>query len=435
MPNRDTGRGPRDKRSRQSDLDWLYGVDANDATRIDPTPAPRSESGRPRSGAGRSQGGQCPHSRQGTDRSTRPAPQPRTSRRPAPDPYRSGGQSARRPPRQAPPPPRPRQPASRPAPHPRKRRHPFKTIMVLLLAWLVWLVAVPSYALSRTGTVDATPDGPRGASHPGTLVLLVGTDERQNLTTKQQKELGTGTEGGVRTDTMLLLYMPPQGKNVLISLPRDSYLPIPGHNRNKLNAAYSIGGAKLLVQTIEKATDLRINGYVEIGFSGFVEVVDAVGGVEVTLDKPMVDKDSHTNLPAGTQTLDGVQALGYVRMRKADPEGDLGRVKRQQKVASQVAQKAISPWTFINPVRYWNLNMAASDAVKLGTDTSTVTTLKAARGLMKVSGNDGIRMTVPVSTVSAYTSAGSSVLWNDKKAAQLWGELRNGDTSRVTELS
>ncbi|WCC79396.1 LCP family protein [Cutibacterium equinum] len=307
--------------------------------------------------------------------------------------------------------------------------------MALLVAWLVWLVAVPSYALSRIATVDATPDGPRGASHPGTLVLLVGTDERQNLTTQQQKELGTGTESGLRTDTMLLLYMPPHGKNVLIALPRDSYLPIPGHHKNKLNAAYSIGGAKLLVQSIEKATDLRIDGYVETGFGGFVEAVDAVGGVEVTLDKPMVDKDSHTNLPAGTQTLDGVQALGYVRMRKADPEGDLGRVKRQQQVASQVAKKALSPWTFINPVRYWNLNMAASNAVKLGSDTSTWTAIKTARGLMKVSGDDGIKMTVPVSTASASTSAGSSVLWNDKKATQLWDELRSGDTSRVSELA
>ncbi|HAP97060.1 MAG TPA: LytR family transcriptional regulator, partial [Cutibacterium acnes] len=142
--------------------------------------------------------------------------------------------------------------------------------MVLLLAWVVWLVAVPSYALGHTGTVDATPDGPRGADHPGTLVLLVGTDERQNLTPRQQKQLGTGTEAGLRTDTMLLLYMPPEGKDVLISLPRDTFLRIPGHHHNKLNAAYSMGGAKLLVQTIEKATNLRINGYVEIGFGGFV---------------------------------------------------------------------------------------------------------------------------------------------------------------------
>ena len=306
---------------------------------------------------------------------------------------------------------------------------------MLLLAWVVWLVAVPSYALGHTGTVDATPDGPRGADHPGTLVLLVGTDERQNLTPRQQKQLGTGTEAGLRTDTMLLLYMPPEGKDVLISLPRDTFLRIPGHHHNKLNAAYSMGGAKLLVQTIEKATNLRINGYVEIGFGGFVQMVDAVGGVHVTLNKPMVDKDSHTNLPAGPQNLDGVQALGYVRMRKADAEGDLGRVKRQQQVAAQVAKKTLSPWTFINPVRYWKVNMAASKAVKLGTDTSTLTALKTARGLMKVSGNDGIKMTVPISTASAYTSAGSSVLWNDKKAAQLWDDLRSGDTSKVTELS
>ena len=86
-------------------------------------------------------------------------------------------------------------------------------------------------------------------------------------------------------------------------------------------------------------------------------------------------------------------------------------------------------------MRYWKVNMAASGAVTLGSDTSTFTALKTARGLMKVSGNDGIKMTVPVSTASAYTSAGSSVLWNTKKAAQLWDELRNGDTSKVTELS
>lgn len=299
----------------------------------------------------------------------------------------------------------------------------------------MWLVAVPCWAMSRVGTVDATPDGDRPGNHPGTAVLLVGTDQRDNLTAKQQKQLGTGTESGLRTDTMLLLYMPPSGKNVLVSLPRDSYVRIPGHGHNKLNAAYSIGGAKLLVQTVEQATDLRINGYVEIGFGGFVDMVDAVGGVQVNLAKPMVDKDSHTNLPAGEQTLDGIQALGYVRMRKADPLGDLGRVRRQQQVASQVARKAMSPWTFINPVRYWRLNMAASGAVKRGTDTSMFTAMRAARGLMKVSGDDGIRMTVPISTASAYTSAGSSVLWNDRKAGQLWEELRSGDTSKVSELA
>ena len=425
MSYRGTGRGPRDERSRQSDLDWLYEVDENDATRIDPVNPSRRASV---SGTGRPRADGRPQARHHRSRvSSQPPSQPWPSRRPTADLYRSGSQ--RRPRRQAP---QRRQDVSRPL---RRRRHPFRVLMVLLLAWLVWLVAVPSYALSHTGTVDATPDGPRGADHPGTLVLLVGTDERQNLTTRQQKQFGIGTEAGLRTDTMLLLYMPPEGMNVLISLPRDTFLRIPGHGHNKLNAAYSIGGAKLLVQTIEKATDLRINGYVEIGFGGFVQMVDAVGGVQVTLDKPMVDKDSHTNLPAGTQDLDGVQALGYVRMRKADAQGDLGRVKRQQKVASQVAKKALSPWTFINPVRYWKVNMAASGAVTLGSDTSTFTALKTARGLMKVSGNDGIKMTVPVSTASAYTSAGSSVLWNTKKAAQLWDELRNGDTSKVTELS
>ncbi|WP_277101279.1 LCP family protein [Cutibacterium granulosum] len=303
--------------------------------------------------------------------------------------------------------------------------------MTLLVLWIIWLVGVPAYALLEGQKVDATASGERPDPQPGTAVLLVGTDQRDNLTEKQQKQLGTGTAEGTRTDTMLLLYRPPKGRTILVSLPRDSYVPIPGHGRNKLNAAYAIGGAPLLTETVEQVTGVRLDGYMEIGFGGFVNMVDAVGGVDVCLDKPMKDRDSHTDLPAGCQNLDGISALGYVRMRKADPLGDLGRVKRQQEVASQVAHKAMSPWTFINPVRYWKVVNAGASTVRRGEDTSLGTTVVTARSLMGLSGPDGMKLTVPVANANAQTAAGSSVLWNRERALQLFEMMKTGDTSNA----
>lgn len=312
----------------------------------------------------------------------------------------------------------------------RPRRHRgWRLVRTLLIAWLVWLLAVPAIALVRSSTVDATPEGDRPDSQPGTATLMIGTDQRDNLTPEEQKKLGTGTEAGARTDTMLILYTPPKGRSVLISLPRDSYVAIPGHGHNKLNAAYAIGGPKLLMQTVEQVTGLRMDGYIEVGFAGFVDMVDAVGGVQVCLDKPMVDKDSHTNLPAGCQRLDGIQALGYVRMRKADPLGDLGRVKRQQQVTAAVARKVMSPWTLINPVRYWRVNMAAAESFTRGTDTSLWTAARTMIGLHRATGSDGIKITVPIAQTNASTAAGSSVLWDRAKARALFGALAEGDTS------
>ncbi len=243
---------------------------------------------------------------------------------------------------------------------------------VLLGLLLVWLVAVPVYAWTRIDRVDAAPSGDRPADQPGTTILLVGSDSREGLTRAERKKLGTGSTAGQRTDTIMILYVPPGGKPALISVPRDSYLPIPGNGTNKVNAAYAVGGPDLLVATVEQNTGLRMDGYTEIGFGGFVNVIDAVGGIRMCLPSAIKDADSHLDLAKGCQTLDGTTALGYVRMRKADPLGDLGRVKRQREMLAAVAQKAISPLTVVNPVRYWRLSTSGADAVTLGQDTSPV---------------------------------------------------------------
>ena len=185
----------------------------------------------------------------------------------------------------------------------------------------------------------------------------------------------------------------------MISVPRDSYVDIPGSGKNRINAAYAFGGTELLVQTVERNTGLRLDGYMEIGFGGFVNIIDALGGIRMCVPKAIKDRDSKLDLPKGCQTLSGVEALGYVRMRKADPRGDLGRVERQRDLLAAVADKAASPATVLNPVRYWNFCMASADAIKLGRDTSLPETVLLAIAMKQISGGDGLTLTVPISSV------------------------------------
>jgi LCP family protein required for cell wall assembly len=210
-------------------------------------------------------------------------------------------------------------------------------------------------------------------------------------------------------------------------------VPIPQHGSNKINAAYAFGGPKLLVQTVEQNTGLRIDAYLEIGFGGFVNVIDSVGGIEMCLPKAIKDKDSHINLPKGCQNLDGANALGYVRMRHADPLGDLGRVQRQRAMLAAVAKKGISPATVLNPVRYWRLSNATIDALRLGQHTSFLNMVSLALAMRKVSSDEGLTLTVPVSDPNASTPAGSAVRWDTSQAKKMFADIARGDTSGLAK--
>jgi LCP family protein required for cell wall assembly len=263
--------------------------------------------------------------------------------------------------------------------------------------------------------------------------LLVGSDSRAGLSKAEQKRLGTGSTGGQRTDTIMIVYVPPGGKSALISVPRDSYVDIPKSGKNKINAAYAFGGPQLLVQTVEQNTGLRMDGYMEIGFGGFVSIIDSLGGIRMCLPNAIKDRDSHIDLRKGCQTLTGTEALGYVRMRKADPRGDLGRVERQREMLAAVAKKAASPSTVLNPVRYWKFNMAMADAIKVGRDTSLPETLALAWAMQRVSSGNGLTLTIPVSSTGAPTPVGSAVLWDSAKAKAMFSDIARGDTSGLAK--
>jgi LCP family protein required for cell wall assembly len=404
--------------SRDEDLDWLYGRDRQQAeperTRVMPDPYG----------------------------SAAPAPPQRTV--PYPPVTPSGYQTAQ--PRPGFPPPgppngpgRPGMPRStQPARLP-KRRHPvrkfFRVLLILLLLFILWLVAVPAYAWTQISRVDAAPSGERPADQPGKTFLLVGSDSRAGLTRAERTQLGTGSARGQRTDTIMLVYVPLTGKPALISVPRDSYVDVPRNGKNRINAAYAFGGPELLVQTVEENTGLRVDGYMEIGFGGFVNVIDALDGIRMCLPKAIKDRDSHLDLPKGCQTLSGTEALGYVRMRKADPRGDIGRVERQREMLAAVADKAASPATVLNPIRYWNLNTATAEAIKLGRDTSLPETLGLAYAMKRISGGNGLTLTVPVSSTGASTPVGSAVLWDATKSKAMFSDIARGDTSKLDKYA
>ena len=309
------------------------------------------------------------------------------------------------------------------------------TILLAVLAYGIFLIATPLHAWSEAEVVDNTPAGARPANQPGTTFLLIGTDAREGLTDEEKERFGTGHVEGTRTDTMMMLHVPRKGRPVLVSLPRDSYVDIPGNGKNKLNASYAFGGAKLLTETVEQATGVRIDGYVEIGFAGFANVVDALGGIELCLDEPLVDHDSKLNLPAGCQTVNGTDALSYVRMRKADPRGDIGRIERQRSTITAIAKKAASVTSVTNPIKYWNLTHALTSEINRGPDTKVTTLIPAGLGVLKFATGDALSLTVPIADPNAITDAGSSVLWDEAQAAEMFGEIARGDTSNLDRFA
>jgi LCP family protein required for cell wall assembly len=295
---------------------------------------------------------------------------------------------------------------------------------VVLVLWLVFLVAVPLVAWSRIEKVDASPSGDRPESQAGTTYLLVGSDSREGLTRKQQLQYGTGKGEGRRTDTIMLLHTG-SGPNMLMSIPRDSIVDVPGHGTTKINAAFAFGGPKLLVQTIEQETGIRVDDYIEIGFAGFVDVVDAVGGIEICPKQAMKDKQANLDIDKGCQEADGKVALGYARSRKTSGLGDIARAQHQREVVSAVGSEAASPWSVINPVRYYRLAMAGSDSLIVGEDTGMISTMRFAWAMTRVNGKSGLTCGVPISDLAVH--------WDRDRARRMFRLIKEDRTDDISK--
>jgi len=304
----------------------------------------------------------------------------------------------------------------------------------LILIWVVFLVAVPLWAVSQVSKVDAEPDGDRPDDTSGTTYLVVGSDSREGLSEEERGAdgLATGSAGGQRTDTIIVLHVPDgDGPNLLLSLPRDSYVDIPGRGQNKINAAYAFGGPELLVETVEQNTGFRIDNYIEIGFTGFVDVVDAVDGIEVCPKERINDpKAGNLEMQPGCQDVDGRTALQYSRSR-AFGDGDITRALHQREVISAVGSKAASWQTVVFPWRYWRVNKAAAESLRTGDNVGVFDLSRFAWAMSKSSGPDAKRCVVPISSLGTSTPAGSAVIWDEARAEELFGQIADDDTDAI----
>ncbi|WP_245658510.1 LCP family protein [Microtetraspora malaysiensis] len=307
---------------------------------------------------------------------------------------------------------------------PRKPRRIGRTVVKVVAGLLVVLIiaAVAMYFMisSKLRPVESLSDySGRPAATPGQDWLLVGSDSREGLTRAQRKKLATGKAVGKRTDTMMLLHIPEgDGRPTLVSLPRDSYVPIEGHGSDKLNAAYAFGGPELLTKTVERVTGIRIDHYMEIGFGGFVGIVDAIGGVNICVKQNIKDPKAGINLKKGCQDMDGGTALGYVRTRATGAIPDFERTQRQRQFFSAVVQKAASPGTLLNPFTSVPLGLSAAESVALDPGSGLFDLLSVGLAM-----KDGpIATGVPTSGFPTINGA-AVVKWDTAKANRLFGAL------------
>ena len=309
-------------------------------------------------------------------------------------------------------------PATAPRPRrKRRRRLVLKTLSVLLVIVLAWGGFLVWDANTNIGRVSALS----GASDTaGTTYLLAGSDSRADGAVQD------GFEGSERADSIMLVNIAANGQAVAVSIPRDTYAEIPGVGWDKINASYAYGGPQLLVETVEKLTGLTIDHFVQIGMGAVPDMVDAVGGVELCYDHDSNDEYSGLNWTAGCHTVDGPTALQFSRMRYQDPEGDIGRTKRQRQVISKVVSEAASPATLINPARTLRVERAGSKSFTVDEDSSIMTVASLVMALRSAS-SDELMGVPPIESLDYTTSAGASaVLLRDETAPDFFAKLRSG---------
>ncbi|MET9509867.1 LCP family protein [Streptomyces flavidovirens] len=335
------------------------------------------------------------------------------------------------------PPRAPRAPRVGPAPDWRRRiKVGSLTLVVVLLAVSIGTYFWADGKLKREVDLAKVIDRPEAGD--GTNYLIVGSDSREGMSADDKKKLHTGSAEGKRTDSMMILHDGSNGPT-LISLPRDSDVEIPSFvgsesgktfpaqgRRVKLNAAYAEDGPELLVRTVEHNTNLRIDHYVEIGFAGFANIVDAIGGVEMDIPQAFKDKKSGADFQAGKQTLNGEQSLAFVRTRYAFAGSDLDRTKNQQKFLAALASQTATPGTILNPFKLYPTMGAGLDTLIVDKDMSLWSLGQMFFAMKGVTGGEGTSMNIPISG-----SNGGNLVWDKAKVAQLVEQLRNDEKVTV----
>lgn len=335
-------------------------------------------------------------------------------------------------------------------------------VMVAIAAVLV--LALTGFAWRSVDNLIANIDrigglGLGGGRDGAVDILLVGVDSRTDahgnpLTSAERAMLHAGDEVGTNTDTIVLVRVPNDGRSATaISIPRDSYVDVPGQGKAKINSAYGStkeaerakllakgsseadaerestkSGRQALIKSVASLTGITVDHYAEVSLLGFVLLTDAVGGVEVCLNNAVDEWMSGADFPAGQQRLDGQQALSFVRQRHGLPRGDIDRIVRQQVFMAQLVGQLLNAKILANPGKLGEISEAVGRTVVLDEDWDVLAFLQQLKDL---SGGKVEFETIPVADLNSMTSAGESVVRVEPKAVQdyvagLVGEEKKG---------
>jgi len=243
-------------------------------------------------------------------------------------------------------------------------------------------------------------------------VLLLGRDSRD-----------TESERG-RADTIMLLYLNPENASgSLLSIPRDTLVDIPGHGQDKINAAYAYGGEELMIKTVQDFIEAEINHYVTIDFQGFVDLIDALGGVDITIDRPLVDEKSGANLSPGEHHLTGEQALAYTRSRSTEL-GDIGRIQRQQNLFRQLVEQKLNMQYVSSVPHYFNILI---DNTR--TDLDVLTILRYSKAALSFTTESFETSIIPTHSDWIKDNTVSVQMPDQEEARAMWQRILNGEAA------
>lgn len=301
------------------------------------------------------------------------------------------------------------------------------SMLLLLAAGVVGLgfERQASYSANIVRIPSAMPAGRR----PVAVVtkaqnwLLVGSDTRV-LGGTTGKGNTAWKYGEQRSDTLMLVHLAAdRRKAYVVSFPRDSWVRIPGHGTQKINAAFSLGGPALLIKTFESLTGIRIDHYAAIDFAGLEDVIDAVGTIQVTVEESVHDPINQMSWNAGVNKMNGERAMWFVRQRYNLPNGDFDRIRRQQAVLRALAVSAASGGMITNPLKLNRFLEAATKSVSVDDSVNVGALRSLALSMRDLRASDISFMTVP-NDGSAMRGAQSVVVLDAARATRLYTAVR-----------
>jgi LCP family protein required for cell wall assembly len=312
----------------------------------------------------------------------------------------------------------------------RTRRFIVRTVAILLVllvgtgvAYLAFLNHMVTSNVKRDALLPAS-----GSSEPAIAKDPVAKDAQNILL------VGLDTHGNVtngRSDAIILMHISSDRKKVyLVHFPRDMYVDVPGHGKDKINVAFAHGGSQLLVHTMQNLVDVSIDHMAVIGFDGFEAMTDAVGGVDVYAEEASVD--DYGTIRVGMNHLDGKTALGFVQERYLLSKGDISRGRRQQAFIKALILKALSKETLTNPVRIAGFLDAATRYLTVDNAFSIADIYSQALAMRDLRSEDIEFITAPITGFGTSPQGASIDIVDDVKMAELSVALKTDDMTSIS---